>query len=183
MGAWSALFLVLLTSGSVDAPHPGASIEFWKKAYAEGKYDAGPRLLKLLGSQAEQGSASAQNDLGVLYLEGKAVEEDHGAAAHWFSLACAGGDLEGCANVANQFLFLREARSDEDVARALARLEQAASAGASAKACYLVGFAYETGRGRPQDLERARRCYEEACRLGHPEACKALERMRVAAKR
>jgi hypothetical protein len=188
MGAWCAVFLALLTSGSVDAPHPGASIAFWKKAYAEGKYDAGPRLLKLLGSQAEQGSASAQSDLGALYLEGKAVKADHAAAAHWFALSCQGGDLEGCANLASQFLFLREARSDEDVARALAVLERGtlargASAGANAKACYLVGFAYETGRGRPQDVEKARRCYDEACRLGHPDACKALARTRVAGSR
>jgi len=183
MGAWAAVFLVLLTSGSVDAPHPGASIEFWKKAYAEGKYDAGTRLLKLLGSQAEQGSASAQSDLGVLYLEGKVVKEDHAAAAHWFAVSCQGGDLEGCANLANQFLFLREARSDADVARALAALEKAASAGANAKACYLLGFAYETGRGRPQDAEKARLFYDEACRLGHPDACQALGRVRVAASR
>lgn len=179
MGAWAALFLALLTSGSVDAPHPGASIEFWKKAYAEGKYDAGPRLLKLLGSQAEQGSASAQSDLGVLYLEGRAVKEDHAAAAHWFSLSCAQGDPEGCANLAHQFLFLQEARSDQDVARALGVLESRSRT--SAKACYLLAIAYETGRGRPQDRSRARSLYEQACSLGSPEACEALTRVRLAA--
>jgi hypothetical protein len=186
MSAWSAVFLVLLTSGSVDAPHPGASIDFWKKAYAEGRYDSGTRLYKLLESQADQGSAPAQSDLGTLYLEGKAVKEDHAAAAHWFAVSCQGGDLEGCANLASQFLFLREARSDEDVARALGSLERVAvtkTSSASARACYLVGFAYESGRGRPQDAAKARRCYDEACRLGHPDACKALARMRVASNR
>jgi hypothetical protein len=55
MGAWAALFLALLTSGSVDAPHPGASIEFWKKAYADGKYGRraaaheAPRLVRRAG--------------------------------------------------------------------------------------------------------------------------------------
>jgi hypothetical protein len=183
MGAWSALFLVMLTSGSVDAPHPGASIEFWKRAYADGKYDAGPRLLKLLGSAAEQGSPSAQNDLGVLHMQGKIVKEDHAAAAHYFTLACDGGDLDGCANVAKQFLFFREARSDADVARAFARLERCCtpgSTGGDGRACYLVGNAYETGQGRPQDGRRARELYAEACRRGSRDACLALERLKLA---
>ena len=167
MGCWAALFLALLSGGAVDAPHPGASIAYWKRAVAEGKFDAGPKLMKILGSQAEQGSPSARNDLGVLYMEGKVVEQDRAAAAHYFSLACEGGDADGCANVATQFLFLREARSDGDVARAFGRLEQECARSEGARICVLLGMAYQSGRGRPADPDRAKLLHEEAVRRGY----------------
>jgi hypothetical protein len=162
MGCWAVLFAWMLGSGFVEGPHPGASVDFWKQAYVEGKPAAGQKLLKLIGSQADAGSAQARNELGVLYIEGRLVPQDHGAAAHYFSLAAAAGDRDACANVVTQFLFLREARSDQDVAHALAVLEALAQKGTDGRACSLVGLAYETGRGRPLDAARAAQFYRVA---------------------
>jgi hypothetical protein len=180
MGCWSLLFFGMLGTGYIEAPHEGASIEFWKKAYAEGKPFAGPKLLKLAGSQAQAGSGPASNELGVLYMEGKVAKSDHGAAAHYFARACEAGDAAGCANLATQFLFLHEARSDEDVARAFQHLERSCTAGTDARPCYLLGYAYETGSGRPSDLSRAVALYTEACRRGSLDACKGIVRLRLA---
>ena len=36
MGGWAALFLVMLTTGFVEAPHPGNTVEFWEKAAEDG---------------------------------------------------------------------------------------------------------------------------------------------------
>lgn len=45
-----------------------------------------------LTARANQGDPRAQHDLGLLYLEGKAVQADYPAAARWFQLAAAQGD-------------------------------------------------------------------------------------------
>lgn len=178
MACWAALFLTMLATGYVDAPHKGTSIAFWKKAYAEGKHNAGKKLLKVVGSQADQGSGVASNELGVIYMEGKIAPKNRAAAAHYFAAACQAGNADGCANLATQFLFLREARSDKDVARALNRLERECGKGTDGRSCYLVGFAHETGRGRPVDAERARELYDEGCRRGDLDACKSFARIR-----
>ena len=179
MGIWIALFATMLLTGFVDAPHEGASIDFWKRAYAEGKPHAGDKLYRLALSQAEGGSASASNELGVLYMEGKVTKEDRAAAAHYFGRACKLGDLGGCANVARQFLVMNEARSEADVARALDRLEQDRDRVHDGRISHLLGLAYESGRGRPQDPARARALYEEGCRRENLDACKALVRLNM----
>lgn len=176
MSAWAALFLSMLARGQVDAPHPGASIAFWKQAYADGKPNADKKLLKVVGSQADQGMGPAANEFGVIYMEGTIVEQNRAAAGHYFAVACKAGNADGCANLATQFLFLREARSDKDVTRALTRLERECDEGTDARACYLMGFAYETGRGRPLDVARARQLYQQGCERGNVDACKGFAR-------
>jgi TPR repeat protein len=180
MGCWAVLFLVMLGTGYVDAPHPGATFEFWKKAYAEGRPNAGAKLLRITQSQAAQGIPAACNQLGLLYMNGEVIGKDRAAAGHYFATACQAGDLDGCANLSTQFLFLREARSEKDVARGLERLERECGQGRDAGSCFLIGFAYETGRGRPADPVRARQLYREGARRGSVDACKALLRIAAA---
>jgi len=182
MGIWIAVFLTMLGTGFVEAPHKGASLAFWKRAYEEGRHHADWKYLQLVESTAASGtlaSAAANNELGVIYMEGKLARQDRGAAAHYFSTACELGNADGCANAARQFLVLREARSDADVTRALARVEQDCGQGTDGRSCFLLGLALETGRGRAQDRNRALELYEAGCARGHPEACKALARMRT----
>jgi TPR repeat protein len=52
-------------------------------------------------------------------------------------------------------LFDRMRRSDEEVAQALAVLEQQAAQPGQVRAAQLLGLAYETGAGRPQDPGKA----------------------------
>jgi len=178
MACWSALFAAMFFTGFVEAPHPGASIGFWKKAYADGKPHAAEKLLKVIGAQAEAGSAPACNEMAIGYMDGKIVPEDHAAAAHYFARAAELGDPAACGNVAIQFLFLHEGTSDEDVAKALAALERACAQSADGRSCYLLGFAYETGRGRAMDKARALELYEHGCERGDLDACKSVARVR-----
>jgi TonB family protein len=57
-------------------------------AYARGDYEAALRLWRPL---AEGGSARAQNNLGVMYENGKGVPEDVAEAIKWYSLAAQQG--------------------------------------------------------------------------------------------
>lgn len=176
MGLWAALFVAIEATGFVEGPHPGNSIPFWKQAYAEGKPYAGRGLVVAAGSQAVDGSGAAFNELGLICMEGEIVGKNHAAAAKHFADACALGDESGCVNVAIQFLFLREWLSDEIVARAFDLLEQDCVGGGSARSCYLVGFAYESGLGRPMDKARAIEFYER-CGFDDLYAVKGMARV------
>ena len=156
MGIWAALFGSLYATGFVGGDHPGNSIPFWKQAFVAGKPHAGHSLVLATSAQAEGlGIASAYNELGLICMEGRIVRENHGTAARYFATACERGDPNGCRNVGIQYLFLRERRSDEDVARALQHLESAAGLGQDSLAAYLIGCAYEQGRGRPKNPAKA----------------------------
>jgi hypothetical protein len=176
MGCWGALFGTMLAAGYVEAPHPGASIAFWKKAYEEGKPLGERNFKKMLLVEASKNSGPAYNQLGVLYLKGELLPENHASAANCFAQACELGDPDGCANLVRQFLFLGEAASDEAVALGLERLEAQCAAGNHGQACYLLGFACETGRGRPRDPVRAAQLYQQACELGYEPACERLRK-------
>ncbi|MFC2715418.1 MAG: tetratricopeptide repeat protein [Kingella denitrificans] len=45
---------------------------------------------------AEQGVASAQYNLGVMYANGRGVRQDLHLSKEWFGKACDGGFQEGC---------------------------------------------------------------------------------------
>jgi TPR repeat protein len=95
-------------------------------------------------------------------MEGRLAKQSNGNAARYFSKACELRDESGCTNVAVQYHFLRERRSDGDVARALEMLERDCLTGSSGRNCFLVGFAYESGHGRPLDKQRAREIYAQS---------------------
>ncbi len=179
MGCWAALFSTMLATGFVEAPHPGNSIPFWKKAFADGKHQAGRALVTVAGNQAEaNNSGAAYNELGLIRIQGTIpeVSQSNASAAKYFARACELGDESGCVNTAIQFLFLRERRSDEDAARALDLLEKDCLAGGTARNCFLVGFAYETGYGRSLNKERAIEFFERTG-LDNMYAVKGLARI------
>jgi len=179
MSVWAALFGTMLATGFIDAPHPGDSIPFWKQAVAEGKQHAGQSLVLAAGAQAEgQGSGAAFNELGLICMEGKlpGVQQSDSKAAEYFAAACELGNTQGCANVAIQYLFLREQRSEPGVQQALDRLEQQCEAGTDTLACYLLASAYETGHGRPLNFSRAIEYYRR-CGPDNVFGCKGLARI------
>ena len=47
---------------------------------------------------AEQGNATAQNNLGVMYNDGLGVPQDHGTAHMWYNIASANGDEDASEN-------------------------------------------------------------------------------------
>lgn len=168
MAVWAIFFGTLVATGYTDDTyHPGNSIPFWKRAFAEGKPQAGRNLVILTGGRAKVGKVpDAYNELGVICMEGRIIPQNRPQAAIYFTKACRERDVNGCINVAILYLFMNERRSDADVTRALDMLEAACGSHPDERLCYLMGYAYETGRGRPKDPMRAldyyRQCKEPA---------------------
>ena len=179
MSVWTALFATMLATGFVQAPHPGNSIPFWKRADTDGVRRAGKNVVLVALIQAGDDSPAANNEVGLICIEGRLIERNNATAARYFARASELGSLAGAANVAMQYLFLDERRSDADVARALAQLEQACAAGGGDLACFLLGVAHETGRGRPLDLERAALLVGR-CSPGNLYAARGLARVALA---
>lgn len=177
MACWVLLFITMFFTGFIEAPHPGNSVAFWKQALADGKPHAGHSLVLAAGALAEGSqSGAAYNELGLICMEGKIVRQNNALAAKYFATACELEDMNGCVNVAIQFLFLGERRSDEDVAAALERLEDKCAADPDWLSCYLVAMAYENGRGRPLDRDRAVELYQR-CGAGNLYALKGFARI------
>jgi hypothetical protein len=55
MGCWALLFAAMLGTGFVEAPHPGSSIAFWRKAAQEQKPHAAENLIEMLKDRADNG--------------------------------------------------------------------------------------------------------------------------------
>jgi TPR repeat protein len=192
-----------LTTGFVEAPHPGNTVEFWQKAAGEKRPHAVGNLLLLinnfidedieklsqpagtLDANERQNRLQSLGDLcnreGVIYAEGKLVPADPARAAHFFTRACEFGNSDGCANLAIQYLLFNHAEAGAGVDKALASLEQNSGDLANTKGryCYLVGYAYDTGRGHPENKTKARQFYQEGAMLGDLDACKNLARMQL----
>jgi TPR repeat protein len=202
MTCWTAMFAVMLATGFVEAPHPGATIAFWKKAAEENRLHAAEKLRvvlaefdrqdlddpsKLVGAVGGQGARSREQLLGILcnqaatiYAEGKLVPADPAKAARYFDRSCEYGDLEGCANLALLHRASTNSGSAGDVAHALSVLEESCAHAPDGRICYLVGQSYDDGRDRPVDKAKARQFYEQGAALGDLASCKSAARMQLA---
>jgi len=65
------------------------------KAYNRGDYETALSAFRPL---AEQGDASAQYNLGVMYENGKGVAQDYREAVSWYRLAAADGNTKASEN-------------------------------------------------------------------------------------
>jgi TonB family protein len=79
---------IVLAALAISSGAAAADIDEGQSAYDRGDYAAAMRLWRPL---AEQGSARAQNNLGVLYENGKGVPEDVVEAVRWYRLAAEQG--------------------------------------------------------------------------------------------
>jgi len=200
MGGWVALFLTMLATGFVEAPHAGSTIGFWEKAAEENRPHAAENLRILLNEferrdidnpaeivgnigtkvSREQALGILCNQVASIYAEGKFVPADPAKAAHYFEKACEFGNTEGCANLAIEYFHTNMTGAQVDIDRALSTLEQVGPVSNNGRICYIVGFAYDTGRGRPLDKTKARQFYEKSAVLGELAAWKNLARMQLA---
>jgi len=88
----AALCIALLCAGAVQAGDlEDADAAFVKKDYAT--------ALTKWRSAAQQGSASAQFSLGLMYDEGKGVAQDFKEAVRWYKLAAAQGNAKAQFNL------------------------------------------------------------------------------------
>lgn len=80
--------LLAAALASFSVPAIADDIDDGQAAYNTGDYATALRLWRPL---AEQGNARAQNNLGVMYENGKGVAEDVNEAVRWYRLAAAQG--------------------------------------------------------------------------------------------
>lgn len=177
MGLWATLFAVLISTGFVQSKHPGASIDFWRRARVEGAPRADENVVRLLEVAADRGNIEAKVELAEEFLSGKVLERNEALATQFFAEGCQAGHLRGCAGLVAQFLAVEGAQPGALLQHALDRLEQACGGGNVGRPCHLIGMAYELGRGRPWGPTRAVECYSRACGLGNVDAAVALVRM------
>jgi TPR repeat protein len=129
-----------LTGGAVAEPFQEAVA-----AYQRGDYATAARLLRPL---AEQGNASAQNNLGMMYKDGQSVTQDYAEAIKWFRLAAKQGDAGGQSNLGR--MYDNGLGVAKDTAEAIKWYRLAADQG-SATAQNNLGSMYAKGEGLPQD--------------------------------
>jgi hypothetical protein len=182
LGCWILLFAAMFGKGFVEAPHPGESIAFWRKAAQENKPHAAQNLLSMLQDRAQHGVGEACNELGLIYVEGKLAKKDQAEALRLFSRACDLGYEGGCENAAIQVLFYGAPASAAEAAHFLDHLERESQKGTNGLSCYLAGYAYDTGRGRMSDKTTARSFYARGAALDDLGSCKSLARMEINAE-
>ncbi len=121
--------------------------------------------LQQLLTQAKQGHASAQNQLGQLYFIGlRGVTQDYAIARGWYEKAAAQGHPWAQTQLGQMHADGKSVQQDYTLARRW--WERAATQGVG-QAQYNLAQLYATGRGVPQDFATARGWYEKAALQGH----------------
>lgn len=117
--------------------------------------------------KAEQGDVDAQNELGVMYFEGKDVEQDYSKAAEWFLKAA----NQGHANAQRYlgYMYYHGKGVEQDYGKAAEYWRKAAEQG-NAVAQFNLGYVYDSGEGVEQDYAKAAEWYEKAAAQGHKRA-------------
>ena len=133
-------------------------------AYESGDYATALREWKPL---AEQGNASAQYNLGVMYDNGQGVSEDDEEAVKWYTLAAEQGNPQSQGNLGVMYEHGQGVPKDDKEAVKWYRL--AAEQG-HASAQYLLGMMYDDGDGVPEDDKEAMKWYRLASEQGHASA-------------
>ena len=107
-----------------------------------------PGEAERLRKSADQGNALAQNNLGVMYAEGKGVSRNDTEAVKWFRKSAEQGNSAGESNLGEMYLKGRGVRQNYDEAVRLFRksAEQGDAAGEGN-----LGFMYLRGRGVSQN--------------------------------
>ena len=123
--------------------------------------------LQTLHAQAAQGEAKAQNNLGLLYYNGRGVPQDYAKAREWWEKASAQGNAVAQYNLGVLYDFGRGV--PQDYAKARQWYEKAAAQG-YVDAQYNLGVLYDFGWGVPQDYAVAREWVEKAAAQGHARA-------------
>ena len=116
---------------------------------------------------AEQGSAKAQNWLGIVYRYGSGVPQNYTEAVKWYRLAAEQGDARAQANLGAQYTNGRGV--PKNYAEAVKWYRLAAEQGLAIGQNNL-GIMYERGEGVPQDYVMAHMWYNISSANGHDKA-------------
>jgi len=126
------------------------------RAYEQGDY---PRALAAWQPLAASGNAEAQNNLALLYLDGKGVPRNLPEAVRYFQLSAAAGSALGQNNLGG--LYRDGNGLPRDFGKAARWFAASASQGNSA-GMYNLGLMYELGQGVKADPIEAAMWYDLA---------------------
>ena len=138
------------------------------EALLRGDYSTAFKLLKPL---AEAGDEAAQNNLGILYRDGKGVSQDYSEAIRWFRLSASQGSMWAQYNLG---LAYEDGQGvSRDLQTALNWYRLSADRG-DAEAQVRIGYMYEEGIGVAQDKAEAVKWYKLAADQNNRKARGAL---------
>ncbi len=129
------------------------------------------RVLKQVGSAADQGDPAAAFLLGSAYEEGLGVKKDPAKAVGFYRASCDGRFPLGCYNLAGMFKMGKGTERDDS--RAAELYFKACDAG-SIFGCNNLGLLYEAGIGVQRNETRAAELYSKACAAGFALGCANL---------
>jgi uncharacterized protein len=166
--------LMLTVSGGITIADP---LEDGVAAYERGDFATALRLFQPL---AEQGDASAQSNLGVLYEKGQGAARDYREALKWYRQAAKQGYANAQFNLGVMFYAGQGVTQDY---REAARWFRLAAEQGAALAQSNLGFMYEKGQGLSRDYVRAYIWYSlAASRLGGDDGKLATQYQSIIAK-
>ena len=137
--------LILILSLFIACQAIAGPFEEALKACDRGDHKAEYSLIKPL---ADQGDASAQYHLGVMYDDGHGVPQDYKEAMRWYGEAADKGNAEAQCNLGS--MYVKGHGVPQDFDKASMWYETAAGKG-NAKAMFNIGEMYASGKGVPQD--------------------------------
>jgi TPR repeat protein len=156
--------LVLALTLSVTPFSFSADFEVGFAAYQKGNF---AEALNEWRPLAEQGNASAQFNLGIMYRNGKGVPQDDKAAIKWNTLAAEQGNASAQYNLG--LSYNNGEGVPQDYKAAIKWYTLAAEQG-FASAQYNLGLSYNNGEGVPQDYKAAIKWYTLAAEQGNTSA-------------
>jgi len=116
---------------------------------------------------AEQGSANAQYNLGVMYYKGSGVDQDYYAAVRWYKLAAEQGNASAQNKLGGMYYKGRGVTQDYDAAT---RWYELAAEQGHASAQKNLGRLYAKGRGVTQNHKTALNWFRLSAEQGHAPA-------------
>ena len=138
--------------------------EFALAHYQDGSNAAAIRWIRFV---AEQGDASAQNSLGIMYGNGQGMTQGYAEAVKWFRQAAVQGDASAQSNLG--VMYDNGQGVPQDYAKAVKWYRKAAEQGV-AIAQFNLGVMYTNGHGVPQDYVEAHLWFNLAATQGNQDA-------------
>lgn len=129
---------------------------------------------------AKQGNVAAQNNLGVVYREGKTLPKDYKLSTRWFTAAAEQGYPTAQFNLG--VMFSRGLGVPRDRVVAVKWFKLAAEQG-NVNGQYNLAQAYAKGVGIELDLEAAMKWYSRAAKQGDEAALKNFKLVKASAAR
>lgn len=182
--AFALLATSLFLQGAEPAPATPSIAELTasaEKGDPEAQYDLAVRYyhgfygashdfaaaLKWFQKAAEQGHASAQNRLALMYENGEGTIKDLSAALKWLQKAAAQGSDTAQYNLA--LMYYEGKGTTKDLSAAFKWRQKAADQG-NPLAQYKLAFMYYKGEGTTKDLSAAFKWFQKVAEQGIPEA-------------